>query len=158
MSNESRNSKFRRLAEKRMTRIYETMNLIANLSNKANYLYNENDVNMLFRLYQKKGIEIKNHFEESSNINNTISKIKLEFDSKIDINSKKRKKFVELLTKRMEKIFDDMDLIANLSNRKNYTYKKEEVEELFEAYEEKGEEIRMYFEPLKEKFSFKTIE
>lgn len=47
-----------------------------------------------------------------------------------------------------------MNLIANLSNRRNYTYSIQEVDELFQAYEDKGMEIRAYFEPLREKFSF----
>lgn len=66
----------------------------------------------------------------------------------------RQEKFRRIAEKRMSRVFSDMSLIANLSNRKHYTYSIQEVDELFKAYEEKGKEIRDYFEPLKEKFTF----
>ena len=70
----------------------------------------------------------------------------------------RQEKFRRIATKRMSRIFSNMNLIANLSNKKNYMYSQQKVDELFQAYHDKGKEIRAYFEsqspsqPLKEHF------
>lgn len=153
MKEETRQEKFRRIAEKRMSRIFTNMNLIANLSSKKNYTYSEHEVNELFEAYMKKGQETKKYFESPITLkNNTISNF--EFSEDNNKKSIKEEKFRKIAENRMSRVFSDMSLIANLSNRKHYTYSIQEVDELFKAYEEKGKEIRAYFEPLKEKFTF----
>ena len=57
----------------------------------------------------------------------------------------KEEKFKRVAENRMKKVFSDMNLIANLSNRKHYTYSVQEVEELFQAYHDKGKEVQAYF-------------
>lgn len=153
MKEETRQEKFRRIAEKRMTRIFTDMNLIANLSSKKNYMYSEQEVNELFEGYMKKGEEVKKYFESPITLkNNTISNFKfLENNNEKNI---KEEKFRKIAENRMSRVFSDMSLIANLSNKKHYTYSIQEVDELFQAYEEKGLEIKAYFEPLKEEFTF----
>ncbi|QWH41036.1 hypothetical protein EXW53_04850 [Bacillus mycoides] len=54
----------------------------------------------------------------------------------------------------MNRVFAARNLIANLSNRRSYTYSIQKFNETFQYYEDEGIEIRAYFEPLREKFSF----
>lgn len=153
MKEETRQEKFRRIAEKRMSRIFSNMNLIANLSSKKNYMYSEQEVTELFEAYRKKGEEIRKYFDSPITLkNNAISIFKFSEDN--TKKNVKEEKFRKIAENRMSRVFSDMSLIANLSNRKHYTYSIQEVDELFQAYEEKGLEIKAYFEPLKENFTF----
>ncbi|WP_238907165.1 hypothetical protein [Clostridium sp. YIM B02506] len=153
MEEETRQEKFRRIAERRMSRIFSNMNLIANLSSKKNYMYSNQEITELFEAYMKKGAEIRKYFDSPITLkNNTISNFKFSEDNKEK--SVKEDKFRRVAENRMSRVFSDMTLIANLSNKKHYTYSVQEVDELFQAYEEKGLEIRAFFEPLKEKFTF----
>ncbi|WP_255247453.1 hypothetical protein [Paucisalibacillus globulus] len=153
---ETRQEKFRRIAETRMTRIFVNMNLIANLSNKNQYEYSEEDVNKLFQAYEDKGAEIRLFFEPNY-ISNEPLKETFSFSDALEKsngNESKHKKFLRIAENRMNRIFADMNLIANLSNKRNYTYTIQEVDELFQAYDDKGNEIRAFFDPLKEEFTF----
>lgn len=153
MKEETRQEKFRRIAEKRMSRIFSNMNLIANLSSKKNYMYSEQEVTELFEAYRKKGEEIRKYFDSPITLkNNAISIFKFSEDN--TKKNVKEEKFRKIAENRMSRVFSDMSLIANLSNKKHYTYSIQEVDELFQAYEEKGLEIKAYFEPLKENFTF----
>lgn len=153
MKEETRQEKFRRIAEKRMSRIFSNMNLIANLSSKKNYMYSEQEVTELFEAYRKKGEEIRKYFDSPITLkNNAISIFKFSEDN--TKKNVKEEKFRKIAENRMSRVFSDMSLIANLSNRKHYTYSIQEVDELFQAYEEKGLEIKAYFETLKENFTF----
>ncbi|ABK83668.1 conserved hypothetical protein [Bacillus thuringiensis str. Al Hakam] len=154
---ESRNEKFKRLASQRMTRIFQTANLLANLSNRANYLYDKSEIDEIFEAYYKKGRETKAFFEK------VPLKEKLETEFKFSntdkVLSNKEEKFKRLAEQRLTKIFQDLELISRLSNRKHYTYSAQEIDALFTAFEEKGEEIRVCFEPLeplKDHFSFES--
>lgn len=152
MNKESREEKFIRIAEKRMSRIFSQMNLIANLSSKKHYSYTDNEIKELFQAYENKGKEIKGFFEPSSNINFPLS---TEFNfSNATEQEEKGAKFRKLAESRMSKVFNDMNLIANLSNRKNYSYNPLQISELFQGYEDKGKEIKLFFEPLNDKFTF----
>lgn len=153
---ETRQEKFRRIAENRMTRIFVNMNLIANLSNRNQYEYTENDINELFKAYDDKGNEVRAFFEPdyypTQPLKNSFS-----FSGILEKSNGKetrQEKFRRVAENRMNRIYADMNLIANLSNRKNYTYSIQEVDELFQAYDDKGNEIQAFFEPLKEKFEF----
>ncbi len=166
MSKEAKHKNFRRLAEKRMTRVFSSMNLVANLSNKNNYMYCIQEVEELFQAYETKGIEIKKFFlvdeNEEEIKTGTISKVpeKKSLDANFSFSNEnnfleaKNIKFRSIAEKRINRVFSDMNLIANLSIKNNYTYTPQEITELFDAYQEKGKEIKKYFEPLKEEFTF----
>ncbi len=156
MKDETRQEKFRRIATRRMSRIFNNMNLIANLSNKKNYMYSQQEINELFQAYDDKGKEIRAYFESQSP-SNPLKKSCFKFAENMERNTSKEtkeEKFKRVAENRLNRVLSDMNLIANLSNRKHYTYSVEEVEELFQAYEDKGKEIKRYFEPLKEEFTF----
>lgn len=153
MEEETRNERFRRIAERRMSRIFSNMNLIANLSSKKNYMYSNQEVNELFQAYMAKGKEIRMYFDSPITLKNN-AKSDFKFSENNKEKSVKEDKFRRIAENRMSRVFSDMNLIANLSNRKHYTYSVQEVDELFQAYEDKGIEIRAYFEPLKEEFTF----
>ncbi|HFK1792707.1 TPA: hypothetical protein ACGXGE_005603 [Bacillus pacificus] len=155
MSKETRKEKFRRIAEKRMTRIFSDMNLIANLSNRNNYVYSSQEVEEFFRAYEDKGKEIRAYFELDIPVKQPLSTT-FSFSDNNDSKEVKNTKFKSIAEKRMTRMFSDMNLIANLSNKKNYTYTAQEIDELFQAYEDKGKEIKRYFEPLKEEFTFSS--
>lgn len=46
---ENRRDKFKRLASKRTTNVLNQLRLLGNLSSKANYEYDEDDINKIFR-------------------------------------------------------------------------------------------------------------
>ncbi len=154
MKEETRQERFRRIAERRMSRIFSNMNLIANLSSRKNYIYSEQEVNELFQAYMEKGKEVRKYFDSSITLKNTINSDFKFSESEGKTMSDKEEKFRRVAENRMSRVFSDMGLIANLSNRKHYTYSVQEVDELFQAYEDKGREIRAYFEPLKKEFTF----
>lgn len=156
LKGETRQEKFRRIAEKRMSRIFRNMNLIANLSNKKNYMYSQHDINELFQAYHDKGKEIRTYFESQSP-SHPPKEPCFKFTVRTEENTSKEPKkenFKRLAESRINKVLADMNLIANLSNRKHYTYSVQEIEELFQAYHDKGKEVRKYFEPLKDEFTF----
>ncbi|MBD8027868.1 hypothetical protein H9636_14540 [Ureibacillus sp. Re31] len=156
MKGETRQEKFRRIATKRMSRIFSNMNLIANLSNKKNYMYCQQEVDELFQAYHDKGKEIRAYFESQST-SQPLKEPCFKFAENMERDTSKEtkeEKFKRVAENRINKVFSDMNLIANLSNRKHYTYSVQEVEELFQAYHDKGKEVRAYFEPLKEEFTF----
>ncbi|MGJ0739505.1 hypothetical protein [Enterococcus casseliflavus] len=153
---ETRNQKFKRLAESRMNRIFENMNLIANLSNRGQYYFTSQDIDELFTKYHQKGNEVKSYFQSELTISNSV-KTSFHFENSSDIdeiNEIKRARFRRIAETRMNRVFKDMRLIANLSNKTNYNYSKQDVDLLFDAYEEKGNEVYAHFAPLKEYFSF----
>jgi len=132
---ESRHEKFRRLAENRLSRVFSTLSLLENLANKRYYDYTIDELNEMFEAIEKKGIEIKSYFEASAEKKELTKTFTFKTENKIK--NKKNDKFREIAENRLSKIFTDMNLIANLSNKSNYTYHDEEIEELFRAYEEK---------------------
>lgn len=48
-ANETKQSRFKRLAKQRGDRILKDIQLLGNLSNKGNYSYSEDEVDILFR-------------------------------------------------------------------------------------------------------------
>lgn len=153
---ETRSEKFRRLSENRMSRIFVNMNLIANLSNRKNYSFLNEEIDELFKAFEDKGKEISNYFKGSIDMKVT-TKVVFTFNTELteeELEDPKRIKFRKLAEQRMSRVFHDMSLIANLSNRSHYTYTLQEVDELFQGYEEKGERIKLYFEPLTEEFKY----
>jgi hypothetical protein len=56
---------FVRLAEARTTRLFKDIDLLANLSNRSNYSFTEEDVNKIFRALQKKLRQAEARFRAS---------------------------------------------------------------------------------------------
>lgn len=133
---ESRHEKFRRIAENRLSRVFSTMSLIENLANKRYYDYTIDEVNEMFEAYKEKGIEIRAYFEATAEKKELTKTFTFKTDNKI--RNEKNDKFREISQSRLSKVFADMNLLANLSNKSNYTYYETEIEEIFEAYREKG--------------------
>lgn len=50
---EKKSENFKRLAENRTNKIIDMMNLLGNLSNKSNYSYSEEQVNMIFNTLEE---------------------------------------------------------------------------------------------------------
>jgi len=155
---ETRNEKFKRLASQRMTRIFQTANLLANLSNKNNYDYKKNEIDEIFDEYFKRGQEARAFFENNNHKKEFSTKFKFSNNDNKEF-SKKEERFRKLAQQRLTKIFQDLELISRLSNKKHYTFTPQEIDILFTAFEEKGDEIRICFEPLeplKTSFSFEN--
>lgn len=157
-----RHDNFIKFAEERMTRIFQTMNLISNLSTVARYTYSKEEVDELFFDYFRKGKIIKELFYQEENDYKTFDEeLIFSFCSLPIPANRSNEKFRKLATQRLNNVYKNLQLISNLRNRKNYTYSLEEVDALFSAYTEKGLEIKRCFEPnlepLVESFSFKNI-
>lgn len=61
---ESKNEKFKRLANKRVPSALEKLELVKNLSNTNNYEYSKEEVDEIIKALNKSVIEIKNSFNE----------------------------------------------------------------------------------------------
>ncbi|AKP67463.1 hypothetical protein [Companilactobacillus ginsenosidimutans] len=152
---ETRNEKFRRLAELRLTRVFQNMNSIANLS-APKYKYTEAEISDLFETYQKLGVECREYFKGPSRFNEMPSTFKFTApDLPDDETSVGHDRFRYLAENRMTQVVQFTRKLASLSVKSNYTYTKEEVNELFDAYEQKGHEVESLFLPLTEEFHFK---
>ena len=58
----------------------------------------------------------------------------------------KRKKFIELAEKRVNRLLKEIRLVGNLSNRSNYTFDDDEVKKIFVAIENEVKVARRRFE------------
>jgi len=63
MATESKNERFRRLAESRGNRLIREIMLLGNLSNQKNYSYSEEEVERLFAPIQRELDEVRALFE-----------------------------------------------------------------------------------------------
>ena len=54
-------------------------------------------------------------------------------------------KFRRLSTARMTKVFSILNILRNQSDKSKYSFSKSDIEELFGALEQKGEEIKELF-------------
>ena len=70
---ETREEKFKRLAESRVNTIIDKIRLIGHLSNKSNYSYTEAQVDAIFKAIQKELNVAKSKFSEGSNGNKPFS-------------------------------------------------------------------------------------
>ena len=66
MSNESKNERFRRLAESRGNRLIREIMLLGNLSNRKNYSYSDEEVERLFAPIQRELDEVRELFDTKS--------------------------------------------------------------------------------------------
>ena len=64
---ETREEKFKRLAESRVNAIIDKIRLIGHLSNRSNYSYNEAQVDAIFKAIHKELNAAKTKFSEGSN-------------------------------------------------------------------------------------------
>lgn len=62
------------------------------------------------------------------------------------MNNSKREKFLQLANKRVNKLINDVRLVANLSNKSNYEYTGEDVKKIFKTLEAELKECRSLFE------------
>jgi len=62
MKNEPKREKFKRLASKRTTALLNQLRLLGNLSNRANYEYNEVDVRKIFKAVDEQLKFVKGKF------------------------------------------------------------------------------------------------
>lgn len=62
---ESKNEKFKRLAEKRTNYVIDKLRLIGNLSNKSLYDYSKYDVDAMFNAIEKSLKQSRNEFSDA---------------------------------------------------------------------------------------------
>lgn len=151
---ETRNEKFHRLAEKRMSKLFVDMNKIANLAVNSRYEATLADIQELFEKYHTEGLAMRAYFDSPMTLWNELPTRFVFENTEPAVDAKKHTLFRELAAKRMETVFLDARLIVNLSNKSNYTYSPQEVDLLMDGYDAKGTEIYNRFIPLKERFSF----
>lgn len=63
MSTETKNERFRRLAESRGNRLIREISLLGNLANRKNYSYTEQEVEQLFEPIQRELNEVRALFD-----------------------------------------------------------------------------------------------
>ena len=66
MSTETKNERFRRLAESRGNRLIREISLLGNLANQKNYSYSEEEVKRLFEPIQQELNEVRALFDTES--------------------------------------------------------------------------------------------
>ncbi|WP_143463119.1 hypothetical protein [Levilactobacillus enshiensis] len=151
---ETHNDKFRRLGEKRLSRIFQTMNLIANLSD-SQYRYTPDDIDELFMTYQKLGEAARAYFQGPTRYNEMPSSFAFDNTSTLPPEFQTaHNRFRRLAEKRMSRVLHDLRLLTNLSDRSNYTFSPEEVDQMFTAYSMKGLTIAALFSPRTTEFHF----
>jgi hypothetical protein len=57
----------------------------------------------------------------------------------------KRKKFVELATKRVNRVINDMRLVGNLSNRSSYEFTDEDARKIVRALQREVDQLKVKF-------------
>ena len=65
--NETRDDKFKRLAESRVNKIIDALRLLGHLSHKGNYTYTDEQVDTIFKAIQRDLNAAKSKFAEGSN-------------------------------------------------------------------------------------------
>ena len=58
----------------------------------------------------------------------------------------RRKKFVDLAEKRVNKAIKDVKLVGNLSNRSNYSYTEEDARKIYAALKKAVDEMKARFD------------
>lgn len=146
----NRNVKWKELSSQRMSRILQTVELVANLSS-INYEYEDEWLKFLLEAYFSKGQEIRKVFENPETV--TEQQLLSEFTfpdiGDFDNLTRKQEKFIEVGQRRMTNLYKEMNNFSRLANKKNYTYDQVDVEYLFDLYDEKGVELRKWFPPYK---------
>lgn len=68
MSKSEKRLRFEKVASKRVQKIIDTLDLLANCSNKGNYEYDENDVEQMFGELSRHLRECKSEYTRAANI------------------------------------------------------------------------------------------
>lgn len=63
----------------------------------------------------------------------------------MDNGKKNRERFLELATKRVNRVIKDLRLVGNLSNRSNYSYTADEAKKVVKAIESEVISLRRRF-------------
>ncbi|PFT62609.1 hypothetical protein COK67_20070 [Bacillus cereus] len=148
-----REDKFIELSQNRMTRILTTMTTVANLSNSRYYEFYQSEISELFYSYEEAGKECKQVF--TRNTDGAYLKTHFKFSTPpAEPKTEKNIKFREVAERRMSKVFYDLKLIANLSDRSHYAYNESQIDELFQAFEEKGINTKIWFMPAINEFRY----
>jgi len=66
MKEETKNDKFKRLAENRVNNALKYIDLLGNLANKSNYDYSENEYKKIIRTLRKSVDKLEGKFEASN--------------------------------------------------------------------------------------------
>ncbi len=66
MKKETREQKFKRLAEARINKLFNNLRLLGNLSNRANYSYEKKDINKIFNAIEKETEIIKSLYSSKN--------------------------------------------------------------------------------------------
>lgn len=145
-----RRKKWKTLSAQRMTRVLQTTELIANLSSH-NYEFEDEWLQFLLKRHKEKGIEIRGIFENPSvelgkKLSSKFVFPEISMETQLTL---KQIKFIEIAQKRMSNLYKEMNYLGRLANTKNYTYDLMDVDYIFEIYEAKSEELRMWFPPFK---------
>ena len=151
---ETHNQRFRRLAEARLSRIFQTMNLIANLSG-SQYAYTQAEADELFTTYQKLGNTARTYFTGPTRINEMPSTFAFENQDTVSAAEQEaHARFRRLAEARMSRVLRDLRLVVNLSDRSNYTFTDDETRQMFDAYESLGKAVAARFVHLPDEFHF----
>lgn len=79
LEQESKADKFVRLGEYRVNKVIEAIGRLENLSNRSTYEYEQEQVNAMFSIMEKRLMEIKSKFAPKQSKENTFS-----FDNKAE--------------------------------------------------------------------------
>ncbi len=66
----------------------------------------------------------------------------------------KRERFIEIASKRTNRIIDDLHLLGNCSNKNNYEYTEEDVRKMFNAIDDALKEAKSRYGKTKGKTKF----
>jgi hypothetical protein len=70
----------------------------------------------------------------------------------------KRDRFVRIVERRVNKLFNDLESLGKCSNKRNYEYSENDVKKIFGELDKKFREIRLQFgDSEKTKKAFKLI-
>lgn len=151
---ETHNQRFRRLASARLSRIFQTMSLIANLSG-SQYAYTQADADEMFTTYQKLGNAARAYFTGPTRWNEMPSTFAFKNQEAVSADEQEaHSRFRRLAENRMSRVLRDLRLVVNLSDRSNYTFTENEVAQMFDAYESLGKAVAARFVHLPQEFHF----
>lgn len=60
--------------------------------------------------------------------------------------NKNRERFVDLAEKRVTRVIKDLRLVGNLSNKSNYSYTQEDVQDIFRTINREMNDVRRRFD------------
>ncbi|MDO9304425.1 MAG: hypothetical protein Q7T77_03800 [Sulfuricurvum sp.] len=73
MDTENKNSKFKRIASKRVNDILKKFDLLENCSNKSHYQYSEEEISKIFSTLEKRLKEVRSTFRPNKDTNKNFN-------------------------------------------------------------------------------------